>query len=443
MKVISGLVCILFFVSCSTKEPIKTVPIAVKETQKEQKKQTITFLSQDIQKYLERFQSNGTKLSQEKYEKNYFAVWNIKESKKTPKELMWAFDAFRYGKSYGENLQLIEKEFFTQMKENANFEHFSSVNKPAISLDELNIRAFPTDKPLLRNPELAGEGFPFDYMQNSTIHANKPLFVTHYSKDKEWVHVLSSFAFGWVKTKDIAFLKPYQKELWQKAEQAVVVKEDVPLYTKEGKFLFKTKLGMMFALIDEDEESYTLLCVGNYKFSEPLFLEVQISKNVVHKGILVFNKENLTNVLPQFLRRKYGWGGMYDDRDCSSTLRDFYAPFGLWLPRNSYQQSKVGEVVSLDKLTNEEKQELIMKKAVPFQTLLYKRGHIVLYTGTVDGKITILQNVWGVKTKENGAEGRYIVGKTIFSTLELGKELSNYDKDASMLKNLKSFNILF
>ena len=280
-------------------------------------------------------------------------------------------------------------------------------------------------------------------MQNSTIHANKPLFVTHYSKDKEWAHVLSSFAFGWVKTKDIALLKPYQIELWQQAEQAVIVKEGVPLYTKEGDFLFKTKLGMMFALIDEDEESYTLLCVGNYKFSKPLFLKVQLSKNVVHKGILVFNQENLTKILPQFLERKYGWGGMYDDRDCSSTLRDFYAPFGLWLPRNSYQQSKVGEVVSLDKLTNKEKQELLMKKAVPFQTLLYKRGHIVLYTGVVDGKITILQNVWGVKTKENGEEGRYIVGKTIFSTLELGKELSNYDKDASMLQNLKSFNILF
>ena len=443
MKVVSGLVCVLFFVSCSTKVPIQTVPDTVKEIQKEQKKQMITLLSQDIEKYLETFQDNKTKLSQDKYEKNYFAVWNIKESKKTPKELMWAFDAFRYGKSYGENFQLIEKEFFADMREKANFEHFSSVNKPAISLCELNIRAFPTNKPLLRNPKIAGEGFPFDYMQNSTIHANKPLFVTHYSKDKEWAHVLSSFAFGWVKTKDIALLKPYQTKLWQKAQQAVVVKEGVPLYTKEGDFLFKTKLGMMFALIDEDKETYTVLCVGNYKFAEPLFLKVQINKDIVHKGSLAFSKENISKILPQFLGRKYGWGGMYNERDCSSTLRDFYAPFGLWLPRNSYQQSKVGEVVSLDKLTNEEKQELIKKKAVPFQTLLYKRGHIVLYTGVVDGKITILQNIWGVKTKENAEEGRYIVGKTIFSTLELGNELKNYDKDASMLQNLKSFNILF
>jgi len=428
--VVSGLVFVLFFGACSTQEQVKiNLPI--------------TLLSQNSKEYIDNFQANTIQLPQEEYEKNYFAVWNMPKSKKSLKELMWAFDAFRYGKSYGENLQLVEKSFFTQMRENANFENFSSINKPAISLAELNIRAFPTEKPLLRNPELAGEGFPFDYMQNSTIHANKPLFITHYSKDKKWAHVVSSFAFGWVKTKDIAILKPYQTQLWQKAQQAFVVKEDVPLYTKDGKFLFKTKLGMMFALISEDKQSYTILCVANYKLNEALFLEVNVAKNVLHKGSLDFNKENISRIIPQFIGKKYGWGGMYNDRDCSSTLRDFYAPFGFWLPRNSYQQSKVGEIVSLKNLSNREKKELIKAKAKPFQTLLYKRGHIVLYTGIVDGKITILQNVWGVKTKEEGKEGRYIVGKTIFSTLELGKELDTYDTDASMIKNLKSFNTLF
>ena len=50
------------------------------------------------------------------------------------------------------------------------------------------------------DPSLAGEGFPFDYMQNSIIAANKPIFISHYSKDREWAYIFSSFTSGWIKT---------------------------------------------------------------------------------------------------------------------------------------------------------------------------------------------------------------------------------------------------
>ena len=326
------------------------------------------------------------------------------------------------------------------MKLNANFENYSTLNKKAVTIQGVNLRAFPTDKPLLLDPSKAGEGFPFDYLQNTTIAANKPLFVTHYSKDKEWVHVISSFSYGWIKVNELAFLQKYETDLWQKAQQVFILKDGVPIYSSNGDFLFKSKIGTMFALIDEDEKSFTVLSVSRYKQAEPLFLKAKLSKDIAHKGFISFNAKNLDKILGELLHSKYGWGGVYGQRDCSSTLKDMFTPFGLWLPRNSYQQSKIGNKISLDGLSDGEKINLIKEKAIPFKTLLYKKGHIVLYTGIVNNKITIFQNMWGIKTRKEGKEGRFIVGKTIFSTLSLGENLSTYDDNASLIKNLKSIN---
>ena len=294
----------------------------------------------------------------------------------------------------------------------------------------------------MRDPKKAGEGFPFDYLQNSSIAANKPLIISHYSKDKEWVFVESSFAFGWVKSNEIVVIDKQYTRLWQEAKQVFITKEGIPIYSSDNKFLFHSRVGMMLALIDEDESSYTVLTIAQYRQNRPLYLKSKISKEIASKGKLAFNSDNINKIITELSKSKYAWGGMYSERDCSSTLRDFYAPFGVWLPRNSYQQSLVGDVINLDLLSDIEKLRAIKKSGVAFRTLVYKRGHIGLYVGTIDDKVIIYQNVWGVKTKKNGVEGRFIIGKPIFSTLEVGSNLKDYDKNASMLHKLKSISTL-
>lgn len=398
-------------------------------------------ISQDVSLYTSGI-NKGYISSLDTYAKMYFQPWNI-EVMDIPKEnAMWAYEAFNATNSYGENLQPLDDDFFTAIKENSNFENYSSVNKRAITLTKLNIRAFPTKRPVLRDPDKAGEGFPFDYMQNSSIAANKPIFVSHYSKDKEWVFIKSSFAYGWVKSRNIVFIEKKYTDIWQDAEQVFFIKDNEPLYTPQQKFLFKTTIGTMLPLINENNDAFKVLSIGNYKLSEPYYIRSSLKKNSGHKGILQFNAKNINLVMNELLHVNYGWGGLYNQRDCSSTLRDFYAPFGIWLPRNSSQQSKIGKIISLENMSDEEKIATIKQQGIPFETLLYKQGHIVLYVGTFHDKIIIFQNVWGVKTQENGVEGRYVIGKTIFSTLQTGSNLSTFDTDASLLKNLKSMNIV-
>ena len=442
MKHLYFVILILFLNSCATKEE----EVAIEE----QNKQTVEiqeyisdldYISQDIREYAKQIVGSRT-FSQATFEKNYFKAWNLEKSKTSLRTAMWAHNLYKVGNTYGENLKLLKQEFFDKTLYNGNYDEYATINKQAITLKRLNIRAMPTTKPVLLDPTKAGEGFPFDYLQNTSIAANKPVFVSHYSKDKKWIFIESSFAFGWVKSASVVIIDKKYTDEWQKAEQIFITKEGEPIYSEDGEFLFKSRIGTMLALVEEDEDSYTVLTISKYKNKEPLYIKSQIDKRIAHKGILEFNSQNVSKIIKEVSLTNYGWGGIFGQRDCSSTIRDFYTPFGLWLPRNSYQQSRSGTVVSLEGLSDALKIQKIEKYAKPFETLLYKKGHIVLYAGTYKGEIIIFQNVWGVKTKKEGIEGRFIIGRPIFSTLEVGKKLKYFDTSSSLLKNLKSMTRL-
>jgi hypothetical protein len=400
-------------------------------------------IPQDVSCFAKNIDSNSSLYDiQKEYKKYYFSIWNIDKPQEDAKSVMWPFESYKMGESYGENLQLLKEDFFDSIRENSNFESYGTVNEKALTLKESDIRSFPTHRPLFKNPSLAGEGYPFDYLQNSTIHANEPIFISHYSKDREWAFIFSSYASGWLKTDAFVILKKRDIDFWQKAQQVAITKENEPIYDSEGRFLFKTKIGMMFVLVSEDENTYTILTATSFKKSQPLFINSKISKDIASKEIMKLNQENLTKIVNEVSKTNYGWGGMYKQRDCSSMLRDMFAPFGIWLPRNSYQQSKIGNVINLKNLTNKEKIEVIKEKAIPFQTLLYKKGHVVLYVGTYNNEIIVFHNIWGIKTSRDGIEGRIIIGKPIFSSLKLGKFQENYDKESEILNNLVSMNII-
>lgn len=438
MRYIIVVLFVYLLVGCSSKDILSQ-----KSIQEEIEIYDLVNIPQDIGYFTNNIDTTGSLYNiQNGYESYYFNVWNNNKPRESLESIKWPFKAFVVGKSYGENLELLKQEYFDEMYENANFDSFGTLNKNAVTLNHTDIRAFPSIRPLLKDPTIAGEGFPFDYLQNSSIYANKPLFISHYSKDKEWVYAFSSFTSGWIKTNEIVFIEQKNTKEWQDAQQIFLTKENVALYSIDGDFLFKSKIGMMLALIDEDENFYTALGISAHKHNKPYFVKLKISKSIASKDYLVLNSSNLEHIISQVSKSNYGWGGMYGQRDCSSTIRDIFAPFGIWLPRNSFVQSKVGKIINLEDLNDEEKISLIKKEAIPFQTLIYKKGHIVLYLGTYNDEVVAFHNTWGIKTAKNGVEGRIVIGKSVISSLRLGSKQRYYDKDSEILKNLKSMNIL-
>lgn len=413
---------------------------ALKDLQK-QEIADLTNIPQNIEYYTKDIKIKDISGLHNYFEKKYFRVWN-EDITDDVSSIMWAFKSFTATNSFGENLKPHNDDFFKSLRDNSNFDSFKSVNRKAMTIRYTNLRAMPSIRPILKDPSLAGEGFPFDYLQNSSIHANEPIIVSHYSKDKEWVFVFSSYASGWIKSYEAAFLDDTQASELQNSQKVFIVKENIPIYDEEGVFLFKSKIGMLFALLAEDENSYTIRVVSSAQNNKAIMLKSKISKETAFLGSQNIDANKLDIVVNELYKNNYGWGGIYEQRDCSSMIRDMFTPFGMWLPRNSYQQSRVGKVIDLKGLSNEEKIQTIKQNAIPFETLLYRKGHIVLYVGTYNNEIIVFHNTWGVRTKENGKDGRFIIGKALFSTLHLGDELKTYDKNSELLKNLLSMNII-
>ncbi|WP_455756024.1 SH3 domain-containing protein [Sulfurimonas sp.] len=437
MRYILILLVTIFLVGCSLKQENLN-----EELQTQSVVNDLLSIPQNIEYYTKDYKEDKLFEIQKEYENLHFIAWNIQKLNKTLNEIKWPFKYFDASKHYGENLLPVKKEFLDKMYEQSNFDDYQTLNKKGLTLKYSDIRALPTSRPLLLDPSLAGEGFPFDYAQNSSVNANVPLFISHYSKDKQWVFVFTSFTFGWLKSNEVVFIDDRYTSIWQDAKQILITKEDIPLYTSFGEPLFNTRVGMMFALVDEDEDNYTILTVSSSNGLKAIYNKSKISKDFASKKTLPFNEKNLNNIINEVSKKNYGWGGIYEQRDCSSMLMDMYTPFGIWLPRNSSHQRNVGEVIDLSGFDNTQKIKVIKEKAIPFQTLLYKKGHIVLYVGLHEDEVIVFHNTWAVKTKIDNKEGRFIIGKPVFTTLKFGKEIVGYDKDSELLKNIESMNIV-
>ncbi len=379
---------------------------------------------------------------QNSFDKSYFSVWSYKRPPERVATASWPFRVYTKGCAYGENLQLLEQSWFDEMLEQANFDHFGTVSRYGITLHFSALRNFPTQKPLFRDPSLAGEGFPFDYLQNSAIHANEPVFISHYSKDKAWVYIYTSYASGWLPSYTIAFMNKKERKKWKSAKPVYLLKEKVALTDTEGHFLFYSRVGMRLSLIKKRGLYTYARAVAPGAFNKPTFVTVRFKNSDVATQPLYLNRENLTKIAADVMKSNYGWGGLYEERDCSSTLRDIYTPFGIWMPRNSRQQSRIGKVIPFTDMNTTEKEALIKEEAIPFETFLHRRGHIMLYLGTYDDNIMILHNMWGIKTiDDNAREGRVIVGKVVISTLDIGSEQNGYDYNSSLMPSLDRMNI--
>ena len=417
MKKLILFVIVLFFSSCS---------------QKDYEIRDIREISQSPYAYVKEFRpidEDILKRLNEEFKEQYFKPWDINRSTYSLKEATWGF-GYAKRKSYGQNRRVLSEKWFNECIKNSNFKDFNKVSKYAITVRNSNMRVLPTYKPIFYDPDLPGEGFPFDYNQNSAVKINTPLFVSQYSKDGAWVFVESNFALGWIGINDIAFIDKGLINRIKSSTLGVSVKDDTPLYVDK---IFKShiKLGTLFPMIDG---KYVIF--GKDENLNAKVLPVQSS--FIEKLPIEFDILNAGKVAFELLDEPYGWGGLLSSRDCSSMTRDFFAPFGIYLKRNSYGQTKSGLYIPLDDLSDEEKKKSIIQKGKPFTTLLYLKGHVMLYIGRLENEPLVMHQSWGIKTTTFSVQkGRHIIGKSAITTLEAGKELYLYDKRSSLISRIK------
>lgn len=117
-------------------------------------------------------------------------------------------------------------------------------------------------------------------------------------------------------------------------------------------------------------------------------------------------------------------------------IKDYLAVFRIPTYRDGESQSKSSKQIKLGHLTPKEKQNVIIEKGIPFRTTFYKNGHIGLYVGHKDRKILMLHNVWSNHLLRGKQKGQNVIGRTIISTLEFGKELEEIDSETLFLNTM-------
>jgi len=294
------------------------------------------------------------------------------------------------------NGKLLGKNFKNKIYKEININGISKCYKKkyfGVIRKRCFVKSIPTDLKIIRDINSKN----FDRNIETISHIFDLVKVLNISKDRKWLYVASKYYYGWIKKED--------------------------LIIRETPFKFKK-----FVVILKNLQEYNLRVGDILPYNDKkIYLfgkKVRIKKDDFNVGYLPFTKRNVIKLIFSSLKMPYNWGGGVYGTDCSLFIMDIFRCFGINLPRNSWKQSEVLAGLSLMHVNKKEK--FIKKFAFPFQTLIYKKSHIMLYMGSVGNKVYIAHAFTMKKFQQ---------GEVLITDLYFGRE-----HFADSLKKIVFFN---
>ncbi|HPX11337.1 MAG TPA: SH3 domain-containing protein [Syntrophales bacterium] len=352
-------------------------------------------------------------------------------------------EPFGQGTYYGRDGDEAEPSFLDSLDRNRNMGGLPEriVPRPALVVRFAEQRVFPAADPLYAK---RGD-LNFDELQMSSLDVGTPLLAVLESLDGAWVYVLDPLYRGWVKKENVAFCTRDEMERYMRPGEFAVVtaaKADLYLDARRTKHHEYARMGVRFPLAGDPGEDGTLPVLLPLRREDGTvsFREGFVSAGAARRGFLPLTPRNMLEQAFRLLDAPYGWGGMYGEQDCSRFVQEIFATAGIDLPRNSSGQAGVG--LLLDKFEEdvpaEEKERIITGLAVGGVTLLYMKGHILLYTGQVDGKPYAVHGLWGYRERSLWHDRVRVTGRVVLSDLTLGRGTGK----GSLLDRIVSFRVL-
>ena len=381
-------------------------------------------IPQDVRTFTAAIKSVPTGAEQanalQQFRKRHFSPWTGPESIHNIKQSIQGMKDIAKITWYGENRLKVKPERIRIILAHADLDRLPALNQPGIAIAPTFLRGLPNLKPLYET----SDDFPFDQLQYSEVKPNEPVRILHESDTGAWVFVETAYGLGWVKSGSVLIAdKPLQQRMTA-AELVVITMDFAVIRDNRGKAMPQPRIGTLYPLIREEQEYWLVELAVPGEEDRAILKTARILKKDARRFPVPFTAETVTHVGNELLKTPYGWGELFRDRDCSATTRDFFMPFGIWLPRNSQEQLHSGPFVSLANLSKPDKEKLLIQQGVPFLTLVHRKGHIMLYVGLFNGKPVILHNAWAIRFKtRSGQEEKFYVGRTVLTTLEAGFEL--------------------
>ena len=367
-----------------------------------------------------------------RYNSIFFGPWDMIKGTTRRKDAMVIF---RKARGFKRDNVLWTQQEWNAIARNARMADFPSRAQPAITVRDTDLREMPTHEPRFSEPTPDPQANPFDYFQYSLLPVGTPLFITHTSTDGRWHFVECPVAGGWVDAGDVALVDATFTSRWKTGRYAALVRDGVQL--PGG----KSGIGTILPISGQSGGKLSVLLPQREADGAASITVAHLGHADARPKPLPLTPGNVADIGNVMMGQRYGWGGMFGNRDCSAMVRDILTPFGVWLPRNSSRQARQGLVQPLDGLNAQDKEQVILRQGVPFLSLVALRGHVTLYVGSHKGRAALFHNVWGVRTVEDGNDNaRHIIGKAVVTSVAPGLELPNLYRPVTFVDRLRTLN---
>ncbi|CAL7962847.1 conserved hypothetical protein [Gammaproteobacteria bacterium] len=358
---------------------------------------------------------------------------------------------------YGENFHPYSDQWIKDTITNMNLAQLKlpieyNPNNRGIAVKNLLARDIPTIEPYFYKFSLAGEGYPFDIIQESAIWVGTPVYIIGQTLDQQWYLVLTPQFIEWVQSEGIAktskdFIKNYQECAKQK--MVAITRTNVSVLDTNKQYQFNAYIGAVFPGANSSDDITTikvLIPTADTQHNAQIAVAELSNKDAAIMPLEI-TPHNFATVISTLLGRPYGWGNMYFYNDCSAELQNLYTPFGILLQRNSSSQEKAGKTV-IDKSSADMQERLnyIMENGKKFTTITSIGGHVMLYIGsypnpnsdTHEPMAMTYQNIWGLRPADNSY--RAVIGRAVLFPL-----LPTYPEDPNLisLADRKFFKLIY
>lgn len=369
-----------------------------------------------------------------RFRQEFFAPWQQEAPSQDAGQVRQGFLDFLEGLGFGEDRWPHDPAWLQGLLDYAGLEDYPNQGYAGLSLGPADLRSLPSGRPHLDGFAHAGQGYAFDNLQQSLLPPNTPLYVVHACRDGAWLLCDTPHGLWWIKADKVGRADTDLRRAWMAAPLAALTAEPVALKDGRGVYLFSVGVGALFPLVEQGPRGLTLLAaVGQDGRARPR--RVRLGPGQAQAWPLALSSAAVARQAAALLGQPYGWGGSFGNRDCSALLKDIFTPFGLWLPRNSREQAReVGQFLPLGDLEPREREKMILERGVPFLSLVWRPGHIMLYIGARQGRAMVLHGLWGLKTRDGqGREGRHVVGRSVITSLYAGQELPDLARPEGLL----------
>lgn len=351
---------------------------------------------------------------------------------------------------FGENYQQRSLKYWQKIAGNMNFQSLKNITykqeNKAITVINTYARALPDENPDFYHASIAGQGFPFDNLQEAALWAGTPLYVISTTKDKAWSLVLTPDAYvAWVDSNSIAYASNEFINQWQKAAAqnlVAITKTKVSIMDKEQQFQFSGYIGAIYPLFRKNRQSLEILIPFKNQQNQAEAKVATLSNKSATIMPLPASKQNIALIIKQLKNRPYGWGGVFFYNDCSQEIKSLFTPFGIWLPRNTSQQSKLGDPLDLSAANTRERIDHLKSYGHALMTVIFNGGHVMLYVGNEimsnnETRAITYQNIWGLSPTTS--DKRYVIGRSVFFPI-----LQNYlQPEIRSLADKKYFKLIY